>query len=107
MCFLLSLSGDTKVIRQEGMPLSTNSFQKGSLFIHFLVKFPAPSTLTTQQCTTLESVFSCQRKVIPLEDLFGCEEVHFEDANLSKGGTSAHESEDEEFGNERVNCAQQ
>ena len=109
MFFFLCFSGDTKVIRQEGMPLSANSFQRGSLFIQFIVKFPAPCTLTTQQCSTLESVFSRHRKVVPLEHLSECEEVQFEDADLGKGGGSAQESEgeDEGFGDQRVHCAQQ
>lgn len=105
--FFLSFSGDTKVIRQEGMPLSANSFQRGLLFIQFVVKFPAPCTLTTQQCNMLESVFSRHRKVVPLEHLSECEEVQLEDADVGKGGGSAQESEDEEFGDQRVHCAQQ
>jgi DnaJ family protein A protein 2 len=99
-----------KMIKGEGMPQHGNIFNKGGLFVHFNVVFPA--TLSTDMVAKLKKVLP----PVPQVMLTGEEEqVSMQPVDISQfgrganGGRSAHaEDEDDEGpgGAQRVQCGQ-
>jgi DnaJ family protein A protein 2 len=99
--------GQVKQIPQEGMPHHGNPFVKGSLFVHFTVKFP--DNLPAQVVETLKSVLPKP----PAIKLNGEEEeCNLFDVDISQFGqhdSSGHgddDDDDERGGAQRVQCGQ-
>lgn len=102
-----------RCIKEEGMPQHGNPYNKGNLFVHFIVKFPKKIP---------ENAVAAIKKVMPTPAtpaLSGEEEdVEMKKVSMNEfgkgagGGRSAHatgddDEEDERYGGgQRVNCAQ-
>jgi len=98
-----------KLVKGEGMPQHGNIFNKGGLFIHFSVNFPA--TLPTATVAQLKKVLPpVQQVMLSGEE----EEVELAPVDMSQfgrgagGGRSAHEEDDDDSsgGAQRVQCGQ-
>jgi DnaJ family protein A protein 2 len=98
-----------KMIKGEGMPQHGNIFNKGGLFVHFSVVFPA--VLSTDMVAKLKKVLP----PAPQPMLSGEEEVvSMQPVDMNQfgrgagGGRSAHEADedDEGQGGQRVQCGQ-
>jgi DnaJ homolog subfamily A member 2 len=99
-----------KVIKGEGMPQHGNIFNKGGLFVHFNVIFPA--TLSKDMVAKLAKVLPpVEAPMLTGEE----EEVDMSPVDMSQfgrgagGGRSAHEEDDEEDnmgGAQKVQCGQ-
>jgi len=107
--------GDSREIRNEGMPVYSRPYEHGNLYIKFKVKFP--TKLTQQQITTL---CTCLPDLVPPpQHDTEAEEVvmaEVDEAGLkqdrfkSHGGGNAYDESDEEEhhgGGGNVQCAQQ
>jgi len=103
---------DVKVIQDEGMPLVSNPFVKGRLFILFKIDFPESGSFSDEQLQTLTNVLGPK----PAPNLTGEEEeARLRDGELKEFGKSQqgnshmpnHDSDDETDGrHQRVQCAQ-
>jgi len=110
--------GEIRSIAGEGMPTYKHPFDKGSLFIQFIVELPHTKSLTSKQIEELEKILPRPR---PLEN----DGENIEHVSLSAPSTpqehaqqqkqqqnnrrEAYDDEDEEShqGGQRVQCAQQ
>lgn len=107
-----------KAINDEGMPIYSNGFTKGKLYVHFIVEFP--NSLNPALCKGLEAVLPSGSGSSQLSDkeLDDCEETTLHDVNMedemrrkkAKKSQQAYEEEDKEH--EHVHggvpqCAQQ
>ncbi|XP_004310136.1 PREDICTED: dnaJ protein homolog [Fragaria vesca subsp. vesca] len=107
-----------KAINDEGMPIYSNGFTKGKLYVHFIVEFP--NSLNPELCKGLEAVLPSGSGSSQLSDkeLDDCEETTLHDVNMedemrrkkAKKSQQAYEEEDKEH--EHVHggvpqCAQQ
>ena len=119
--------GEYKAITDEGMPIHGNSFERGSMYVQFKVKFP--ESVTPDMITSLKSV-------LPSPDTSGrpmvtedAEEVTLREVDVDAeikaarasrgrrgGGSSSMASDDDDSddddprrggGGQRVQCAQQ
>lgn len=110
--------GDMKIIRGEGMPIHKNPFDKGHLFIEFVVKMPKASEMAVEG-TALKNHL---KKVLPVPsplkikesddyEPYVVEDVQPDDYHHPKhpGGREEGYEEDEEGGRgeHRVQCNQQ
>ena len=99
-----------KIIQGEGMPQHGNIFNKGNLFLHFNVKYPA--SLPVELVKTIKKVLPTP----PGPTLTGEEEVvdlsNADSSQIGKGGgggRSAHDDDDDDReagGAQRVQCGQ-
>jgi len=100
-----------KIIHGEGMPQHGNIFNKGNLFLHFNVKYPA--SLPVELVKTIKKVLPTP----PGPTLTGEEEVvdlsNADSSQVGKGGgggRSAHDDDDDDRegggGAQRVQCGQ-
>lgn len=117
--------GDVLSVAGEGMPVYKDPFQKGNLFVKFVVDFPESGSLSDQQRQVLESVLP-PRPPLPAaaaasggtnDDMdvnSGVEEVLLQDMDLATfgqsgagGGGEAYDSDEERGGPQQVGCQQQ
>lgn len=93
---------DIRVINGEGMPIGGNIFHKGFLFIHFTIKWPAPSTLTSTQVQHLNSAFPEKNKITLPEEYEDVtlipydEKQHEKNARSSSNRREAYSDDDDE-----------
>lgn len=104
------------MIENEGMPQHKRPFDKGNLYIHFVVEFPKPGSLTPKQVKLLEEVLPPRRpspKVTPEVEEVELKKIPDTQQQRSKGqgGRSREAYDDDEegpgSGGQRVQCAQQ
>ncbi|KAL6186254.1 hypothetical protein ACLB2K_042375 [Fragaria x ananassa] len=96
-----------KAINDEGMPIYSNGFTKGKLYVHFIVEFP--NSLNPALCKGLEAVLPSGSGSSQLSDkeLDDCEETTLHDVNMedemrrkkAKKSQQAYEEEDKEHEN--------
>uniref|UniRef100_A0A7S4HHA2 Uncharacterized protein n=1 Tax=Vannella robusta TaxID=1487602 RepID=A0A7S4HHA2_9EUKA len=99
---------DIKVIDGEGMPRHRNPFQKGSLFVHFTIKWPEPNSITPEQSKLLEKVFPSKPTVDKVPE--DCEVVSLEDYNEDRHEQQQHysrEAYDEDDEEPSAGCVHQ
>lgn len=115
-------SGGTKVIRQEGMPVYKNPFEKGHLFIEFVVAMPTPAEMSLDG----QALKNHLKKVLPQPpplkirpeqdhefEHFVADDVRPEDlrSRADGGRSEAYDEDDDEgsgrAGAHRVQCNQQ
>jgi DnaJ family protein A protein 2 len=104
-----------KAVFDEGMPTYGQPFNKGKLFVHFNVVFPAPGDLSDEDIASLEKILP-PRPVVDV-DTDSHEECSMHDVNMEQemkrnrggAGRSACDEDDEEdeMGGQKVQCAQQ
>jgi DnaJ family protein A protein 2 len=103
--------GQVKAIQGEGMPGYKRPFDKGTLYVHFNVKFPSPSSIQPSQLALLEQVLPPRN---PLEkpgpgmhvDEVVLSEVDHTRYNRSTSNDMEEEDDDGHHG-PGVQCAQQ
>ena len=100
-----------QVRRLEG-DIPFRIFQKGKLFIHFTVKFPAPGDLTDDDLAALANVLGKPTAPIVTDDHEECTmhdvDIESEMRRNKQQQKQAHDdSDDEGEGGQRVQCAQQ
>ncbi|KAL6193451.1 hypothetical protein ACLB2K_034535 [Fragaria x ananassa] len=93
-----------KAINDEGMPIYSNGFTKGKLYVHFIVEFP--NSLNPELCKGPEAVLPRGSGSSQLSDkeLDDCEETTLHDVNMedemrrkkAKKSQQAYEEEDKE-----------
>jgi DnaJ family protein A protein 2 len=104
-----------KAVFDEGMPTYQQPFNKGKLFVHFTVRFPAPGDLSDEDLARLEKILP-PRPVVDI-DPDAHEECSMHDVDMEqemrrnkgaggRGGQAYDEDEEDESG-QRVQCAQQ
>mmetsp|Transcript_72493 Transcript_72493/g.109379 ORF Transcript_72493/g.109379 Transcript_72493/m.109379 type:complete len:283 (+) Transcript_72493:393-1241(+) len=102
---------DIKVISAEGMPRHRNPFQKGSLFVHFTIKWPEPNSFTDEHKKLLAAVFPAKSSVGKIPE--DCEEVTLEEYDEHQHERNHHGShgeaydEEEEDGRGGAGCVHQ
>lgn len=113
--------GEIRSIAGEGMPTYKHPFDKGSLHIQYMVKLPAPRSLTPKQIKDLESILPRSRpmeketETTELASLSGpvTPQEHQQQQRQQQQDQRRREAyedaEDEEHsgGGQRVQCAQQ
>jgi len=104
---------DVRTIANEGMPTYKKPYEKGHLYIHFHVEFPAPGSFNDAQLKQLEQLLPPRKSPIPkqTEDMETVELLKSAPSNNKpKGGRGESFEEDGEDGEQRgqrVQCAQQ
>ena len=101
-----------KAVYDEGMPTYQSPFQKGKLFVHFNVKFPAPGDLSDEDLAALASVLGKPTAPAVTDDHEECtmHDVDMESEmrrNKQQQRNATNDSDDEGDGGQRVQCAQQ
>jgi DnaJ family protein A protein 2 len=109
--------GQFKAVFDEGMPKHTMPFQKGRLFIHFTVKFPAPGDLSEDDLKALEKILPARPQLSIDMESENVEEVNMHEVDMeqekrrreaeSKQRSQYDDSDDEGAGQPGVQCAQQ
>jgi DnaJ family protein A protein 2 len=110
--------GDTRIVREEGMPLKSNPLQKGALYIKFNVNFPASGFFKAPALEQLAKLLPQKPPAPKITNPETSEEVFISKTSVEPRGDSRgqqHEEEgdydDEEGGGGRggpgVQCAQQ
>ena len=108
--------GQFKAVFDEGMPKHTMPFQKGRLFIHFTVKFPAPGDLSEDDLKALEKILPARPQLSIDMESENVEEVNMHEVDMEQEKRrreaesrqqSQYESDDEGGGQPGVQCAQQ
>lgn len=114
--------GDVKVVRHEGMPIHKNPFEKGHLFIEFVIKMPKPSEMTAEGTALKNHLKKVLPVPLPLKinkenehdyEHHIVEDVHPEDYHPRHPSGRGEAYEEEEEGGEggrgghRVQCNQQ
>jgi len=103
--------GAFKCIFDEGMVDWNRSFEKGKMFIHFKLKFPESGDIADDDIEVLERVLGA--RVPPTVDMENCEEVTAHDVDMEQEIRQQQQraqeayDEDEDGGQQRVQCAQQ
>ena len=104
-----------KAVFDEGMPTYQQPFNKGKLFVHFNVKFPAPGDLSDEDLAALEKILP-PRPTVEIDATVEHEECSMHDVDIeqemrrNKGGNRSaydEDDEDDEMGGQKVQCAQQ
>ena len=104
--------GALMAVDNEGMPIRGGGRStRGKLFVQFTVEFPTPDALTPEDVVTLKRtlppkpdvVFDDEMEHVELRDDFDPSEP----TPWSAGSAEAYESDDEEGGPQRVQCASQ
>ncbi|CAH1790142.1 unnamed protein product [Owenia fusiformis] len=96
--------GAVKNILGEGMPMHRNPFEKGRLIINFSVKFP--DTIPPEAVPALEKVLPPRVDPMIPDDAEECNlEEYDPHSNYNHHGGHAYDSDDEEAGGQRVQCA--
>jgi DnaJ family protein A protein 2 len=101
-----------KIVPGEGMPSHGNPFVKGNLYVLFQVEFPQDGEMNPDQVAALKNILP--RPAMEVEyDPDTAEIVHLNHAdvkNFGKGGVqnhdSAYDSDEEEGGQQGVQCQQ-
>lgn len=101
-----------KAVYDEGMPTYQSPFQKGKLFVHFNVKFPAPGDLSDEELAALANVLGKPTPPAVTDDHEECtmHDVDMESEmrrNKQQQRNATDDSDDEGDGGQRVQCAQQ
>ena len=101
-----------KAVYDEGMPTYQSPFQKGKLFVHFNVKFPAPGDLSDEDLAALANVLGKPTPPAVTDDHEECtmHDVDMESEmrrNKQQQRNATNDSDDEGDGGQRVQCAQQ
>ncbi|KAL0968916.1 hypothetical protein UPYG_G00273660 [Umbra pygmaea] len=104
-------ANDTKVIYNEGMPIHRDPFERGQLFIQFLVEFPEKHWLPENLMPQLEALLPPRDEPLVTDDM---EEVDLEEMDQSsssqrsrRGKPSFDDLDDEEGTTHGVQCQQQ
>lgn len=106
--------GSLKGIRGEGMPIKGNQFEKGLLFIHYIVDMPDASVITPQVSAALSAVLPAGEPV-PEDEPEELETVTLTEMDpdesfraTQRAGREAYDSDDDEHRPQRgVQCAHQ
>jgi|EP00193_Tetraselmis_chui_P016712 DnaJ family protein A protein 2 len=109
--------GEFRCVAEEGMPLKSNPYLKGNLYVEFIVKFPvshelpAPALKVLRDCLPpgdgmdedLDTVEECHHHAVDIE-----EELQRRKRDHQQGH-NAYDSDEEGAGGggQRVQCAQQ
>jgi DnaJ homolog subfamily A member 2 len=101
-----------KVVAHEGMPSRGNPFVKGNLYVVFRVEFPSDNDLDATAVASLKTLLPNPAMEVEYDEETA-EIVHLDHAdvkNFGKGGLQSHdtayESDDEEGGQQGVQCQQ-
>jgi len=84
--------GDFKVIRDEGMPHPKNHFQKGSLYIEFVVEFPKNGSISLKNKQNLSKILppsEKEKEPEKMEDVPQRKGSNAEDEDGEEGETSS------------------
>lgn len=95
-----------KCVMGEGMPVYRDPFEKGRLIIKFTVKFP--ETIDPQIIPQLESCLPTREEEIIPDDAENVTMVNYDpesDRGSRQGRSEAYDSDDEQMGGQRVQCA--
>ncbi|XP_041375108.1 dnaJ homolog subfamily A member 2-like [Gigantopelta aegis] len=103
--------GMIRAVRNEGMPIYRNPFEKGNLYIKFEITFPKQNFIPEDKLKALEALLPARTEVDMLEG-DNVEEVNlvdFEDTRSSgrARGEAYDEDDDEDHHGPRVQCAHQ
>jgi len=77
---------DIKMIRNEGMPMKRNPFEKGNLYIKFSINFPDKNWASKTDLKKLETLLP-KRSIPKATVQDDSEEVHIEDAEFRRQNT--------------------
>eukprot|EP00698_Gefionella_okellyi_P012241 TRINITY_DN3288_c0_g1_i1.p1 TRINITY_DN3288_c0_g1~~TRINITY_DN3288_c0_g1_i1.p1 ORF type:complete len:409 (+),score=101.00 TRINITY_DN3288_c0_g1_i1:69-1295(+) len=102
--------GAVKCVYNEGMPIHKRPFDKGRLFIHFEIEFPAPGSVTPAHATQLIAMFPGMKpKALTVNeaDCDVCETRDVDPSTHQRRGDAYHEEDDDddERGHGRPQCA--
>jgi DnaJ homolog subfamily A member 2 len=103
---------DLKAVRNEGMPQYKNPFEKGNLYIKFMVEFPENNFCSLNQLKKLESALPPRPMFVqPLGEFEEVDLIDYDPVNEANSrrsrGEAYNNSDDEEDGQPGVQCRTQ
>ncbi|KAK6186104.1 hypothetical protein SNE40_008205 [Patella caerulea] len=99
-------NGDIKCVLKEGMPVYKDPFEKGRLVIIFNVNFPPNNFLPKDKLKSLEKLLPPRQESIIPDGAEECTLTDFDpSASGRRRGNEAYDSDDENPGGQRVQCA--
>lgn len=104
--------GDIKAVMNEGMPIYRNPYEKGKLYVAFKIEFPKTNFLKETELANLEKMLPPRQPVEMPAAGSDFEEVTLTDFDphenhRNRSGANAYDSDEDEMGGRRVQCASQ
>jgi DnaJ family protein A protein 2 len=97
-----------KCVLNEGMPMHKRPFDKGRLFIHFEIEFPAAGSVTSEHFKQLVAMFPAMKPkpiTVSESEVDVCELRDVDPSQQQRRGDAYHEDEDDDEGPPRAQCA--